>query len=201
MLFPPSPQFASKRTLFRYWQSFIPDAPNSDVTSLLSALIQDPVPKGRVLAAMVLAALLEGSRQYMTAVDDADRPPRASSFTPFSATLGAMVRELHRGLLLAVQLEGTSAALVQLLKCMAVLVANAPYSRLRKGYITRMAETAVSLLAHKGLAGKGGGGGRQGSCVLWKVHSCVWWGGCRADGESGGADVSGEDHGHIAARG
>ena len=47
----------------------------------------------------VLSALLEGSRQFLSAAEDTSAPRQA--FTPFSATLAASLRELHRCLLLA----------------------------------------------------------------------------------------------------
>lgn len=62
----------------------------------------------------VLSALLEGSRQFLSTAEDTSAPRQA--FTPFSATLAASVRELHRGLLLALVAESSCQTLTQVLK-------------------------------------------------------------------------------------
>lgn len=62
----------------------------------------------------VLSALLEGSRQFLSNAEDTSAPRQA--FTPFSATLAASVRELHRCLLLALVAESSCQTLTQVLK-------------------------------------------------------------------------------------
>lgn len=71
---------------------------------------------------------------------------KTGSFTPFSQTLGSMIREIHNGLSAALDTESNTSALNQILKVCFVyflnekstsaLIANAPYERLSPGLLT-----------------------------------------------------------------
>ena len=65
-------------------------------------------------------------------------------------TLGSIVRELHRSLLLSLTAETHSTTLTQLIKATALLVANSPYHQLSEGYITKIATTLLRFSRHKG---------------------------------------------------
>ena len=78
------------------------------------------------------------------------RPRPAQPFTPYSTTLGNIVRELHRSLLLALTAESHSTTLTQLIKAVSVLVANAPYHKLSDGYLTKILATLHRFSRHKG---------------------------------------------------
>ncbi|KAM3869268.1 HEAT repeat-containing protein 6 [Diretmus argenteus] len=126
---------AEKRTLYGYWSSFIPDSPigGPPALTLLTIILKDPSPKVRACALQVLSAMLDGSRQFLGLAEDTASP--RTSFTPFSFSLATAVRELHRTLSLALLAETSAHTLTQVIKCLAYLVANAPYHRLRPGLL------------------------------------------------------------------
>ncbi|KAG7484798.1 hypothetical protein MATL_G00054150 [Megalops atlanticus] len=139
-----------KRILYGYWSSFIPDAPGiggPPPLTLLTIILKDPSPKVRAGSLQVLSALLEGSRQFLSAAEDTGA--RRQAFTPFSATLAASLRELHRGLLLALLAESSSQTLTQVIKCLAHLVSNVPYSRLRPGLLSPLWKQIRPYVRHR----------------------------------------------------
>ncbi|XP_063002774.1 HEAT repeat-containing protein 6 [Elgaria multicarinata webbii] len=139
-----------KRVLYGYWSAFVPDAPGigcPQSVSLMTIALKDPSPKMRACALQVLSAILEGSKQFLSIAEDASDHKRA--FTPFSVTVAASIRELHRCLLLALVAESSSQTLTQIIKCLANLVANAPYSRLKPGLLTRVWNQIKPYIRHK----------------------------------------------------
>ncbi|KAJ8347719.1 hypothetical protein SKAU_G00263080 [Synaphobranchus kaupii] len=139
-----------KRVLYGYWSSFVPDAPgigSPPPLTLLTIILKDPSPKVRAGALQVLSAMLEGSRQFLSAAEDTGAPRQA--FTPFSATLAASLRELHRGLLLALLAESSSQTLTQVIKCLAHLVCNVPYGRLRPGLLSPLWKQIRPYVRHR----------------------------------------------------
>ncbi|XP_067864408.1 HEAT repeat-containing protein 6 isoform X1 [Heptranchias perlo] len=128
-----------KKVLYGYWSSFIADAPgigSPQAVSLMTIVLKDPSPKVRAGALQVLSAILEGSKQFLSVAEDTNDHRRA--FTPFSATLASSIRELHRCLLLALVAESSPQTLTQIIKCLANLVTNVPYNRLKPGLLTRV---------------------------------------------------------------
>ncbi|XP_069827594.1 HEAT repeat-containing protein 6 [Dendropsophus ebraccatus] len=128
-----------KKVLYGYWSAFVPDMPgigSPQSVSLMTIVLKDYSPKTRACALQVLSAILDGSKQFLSVADDANDHKRA--FTPFSVTLASSIRELHRCLLLAVVAESSSQTLTQIIKCLATLVSNAPYHRLKAGLLTRV---------------------------------------------------------------
>ncbi|CAH2221344.1 HEAT repeat-containing 6 [Pelobates cultripes] len=128
-----------KKVIYGYWSSFVPDTPGLGSTqslSLLTVVLKDHSPKTRASALQVLSALLDGSKQFLSVADDVIEHKRA--FTPFSVTLASSIRELHRCLLLAIVAESSAQTLTQIIKCLANLVSNAPYHRLKPGLLTRV---------------------------------------------------------------
>uniref|UniRef100_A0A671P9F2 HEAT repeat-containing protein 6 n=1 Tax=Sinocyclocheilus anshuiensis TaxID=1608454 RepID=A0A671P9F2_9TELE len=139
-----------KRILYGYWSSFVPDAPGiggPPPLTLLTIALKDPSPKVRAGSLQVLSALLEGSRQFLSTAEDTSAPRQA--FTPFSATLAASVRELHRCLLLALVAESSCQTLTQVLKCLAHLVSNVPYNRLRPGLLSPLWKQIRPYVRHR----------------------------------------------------
>ncbi|XP_076835841.1 HEAT repeat-containing protein 6 [Brachyhypopomus gauderio] len=139
-----------KKVLYGYWSSFVPDTPgvgSPPSLTLLSIALKDLSPKARAGSLQVLSALLEGSRQFLSAAEDTGAPRQA--FTPFSATLAASIRELHRGLLLALLSESSSQTLTQVIKCFAHLVSNVPYSRLRPGLLSPLWKQIRPYVRHR----------------------------------------------------
>ncbi|NXL55857.1 HEAT6 protein, partial [Chordeiles acutipennis] len=139
-----------KRVLYGYWSAFVPDAPgigSPQSVTLMTIALKDPSPKTRACALQVLSAILEGSKQFLSVAEDANDHKRA--FTPFSVTIASSVRELHRCLLLALVAESSSQTLTQIIKCLANLVSNAPYSRLKPGLLTRVWNQIKPYISHK----------------------------------------------------
>ncbi|XP_075709599.1 HEAT repeat-containing protein 6 [Rhinoderma darwinii] len=128
-----------KKVLYGYWSAFVPDMPgigSPQSVSLMTVVLKDYSPKTRACALQVLSAILDGSKQFLSVADDAN--DHKTAFTPFSVTLATSIRELHRCLLLSVVAESSAQTLTQIIKCLANLVSNAPYHRLKAGLLTRV---------------------------------------------------------------
>ncbi|XP_033027445.1 HEAT repeat-containing protein 6 [Lacerta agilis] len=139
-----------KKVLYGYWSAFVPDVPgigSPQSVSLMTIALKDPSPKTRACALQVLSAILEGSKQFLSIAEDAVDHRRA--FTPFSVSIASSIRELHRCLLLALVAESSSQTLTQIIKCLANLVSNAPYSRLKPGLLTRVWHQIKPYIRHK----------------------------------------------------
>uniref|UniRef100_A0AAZ3RMD0 HEAT repeat-containing protein 6 n=1 Tax=Oncorhynchus tshawytscha TaxID=74940 RepID=A0AAZ3RMD0_ONCTS len=138
-----------KRTLYGYWSSFIPEAPigGPPPLTLLTVVLKDPSPKVRACALQVVSALLDGSRQFLGVAEDL--APARTSYTPFSFSLATAVRELHRSLSLALLAEASAHTLTQIIKCLAHLVCNAPYNRLRPGLLSPLWRQIQPYLRHR----------------------------------------------------
>uniref|UniRef100_A0A8C4F4L8 HEAT repeat-containing protein 6 n=1 Tax=Dicentrarchus labrax TaxID=13489 RepID=A0A8C4F4L8_DICLA len=138
-----------KRTLYGYWSSFIPDSPTGGPPSLtlLTIILKDPSPKVRACTLQVLSAILDGSRQFLAVAEDTASP--RTSYTPFSFSLATAVRELHRALSLALLAETSPQTLTQVIKCLAYLVANAPYHRLRPGLLSPLWKQMRPYVRHR----------------------------------------------------
>ncbi|XP_062868208.1 HEAT repeat-containing protein 6 [Trichomycterus rosablanca] len=139
-----------KRVLYGYWSSFIPDTPgigSPPSLTLVTITLKDPSPKVRAASLQVLSAFLEGSRQFLSVAEDTGAPRQA--FTPFSATLAASLRELHRCLLLALLAESSSQTLTQVIKCLAHLVSSVPYKRLKPGLLSPVWKQIRPYIRHR----------------------------------------------------
>uniref|UniRef100_A0A665U8S1 HEAT repeat-containing protein 6 n=1 Tax=Echeneis naucrates TaxID=173247 RepID=A0A665U8S1_ECHNA len=138
-----------KRTLYGYWSSFIPDSPvgGPPPLNLLTIILKDPSPKVRASALQVLSAMLDGSRQFLAVAEDTASP--RTSYTPFSFSLATAVRELHRALSLALLAETAPQTLTQVIKCLAYMVANAPYHRLRPGLLSPLWKQMRPYVRHR----------------------------------------------------
>lgn len=61
-----------------------------------------------------LTAMLESTKPYLAAAEEIT--PHQAAFTPFSAILGSMIREMHRCLVQALVAENYKAVLTQIIK-------------------------------------------------------------------------------------
>uniref|UniRef100_A0A673A4L6 HEAT repeat-containing protein 6 n=1 Tax=Sphaeramia orbicularis TaxID=375764 RepID=A0A673A4L6_9TELE len=138
-----------KRTLYGYWSSFIPESPigGPPPLTLLTIILKDPSPKVRACALQVLSAMLDGSRQFLGVAEDTASP--RTSYTPFSFSLATAIRELHRALSLALLAETSPQTLTQIIKCLAYLVANAPYHRLKPGLLSPLWRQLRHYVRHR----------------------------------------------------
>ncbi|KAK2165572.1 hypothetical protein LSH36_48g03055 [Paralvinella palmiformis] len=110
--------------------------------------MKDPSPKARTGALTVLTALVDGSKQYLMAAEESDQY-RNAPFTPFSVNLGHMIKEIHRSLLLALVSETSPLATTQIIKCLATMIPNVPYQRLRPGLLTRVLKQIYPFISHR----------------------------------------------------
>lgn len=78
------------------------------------------------------------------------RPRPLQPFTPYSSTLGTVIKELHRNLQLAMTTENHSNTLTQIIKALSLLVANTPYHQLTEGYIRRVTTDVQRYSTHRG---------------------------------------------------
>ncbi|XP_037664918.1 HEAT repeat-containing protein 6 isoform X2 [Choloepus didactylus] len=139
-----------KKVLYGYWSAFVPDTPelgSPQSVSLMTLTLKDPSPKTRACALQVLSAILEGSKQFLSVAEDTSDHRRA--FTPFSVMIASSIRELHRCLLLALVAESSSQTLTQIIKCLANLVSNAPYNRLKLSLLTKVWNQIKPYIRHK----------------------------------------------------
>ncbi|XP_070082492.1 HEAT repeat-containing protein 6 isoform X2 [Equus caballus] len=139
-----------KKVLYGYWSAFVPDTPelgSPQSVSLMTLTLKDPSPKTRACALQVLSAILEGSKQFLSVAEDTSDHRRA--FTPFSVMIASSIRELHRCLLLALVAESSSQTLTQIIKCLANLVSNSPYNRLKLSLLTKVWNQIKPYLRHK----------------------------------------------------
>nr|XP_027806099.1 HEAT repeat-containing protein 6 [Marmota flaviventris] len=139
-----------KKVLYGYWSAFVPDTPelgSPQSVSLMTLALKDPSPKTRACALQVLSAILEGSKQFLSVAEDTSDHKRA--FTPFSVMIASSIRELHRCLLLALVAESSSQTLTQIIKCLANLVSNAPYNRLKLSLLTKVWNQIKPYIRHK----------------------------------------------------
>ena len=125
----------NKVLMLGYWNSFISSASSAKEISLLSCIINDPAPKARVSALMVLSALLEGSKVYLfLGIQKGD----SSAFVSFSSMLTSYVHNIHNTLLKALSKERSKLVQVHILKALSTLSANTPYVKIREGFITNI---------------------------------------------------------------
>ncbi|XP_004707418.1 HEAT repeat-containing protein 6 [Echinops telfairi] len=138
------------KVLYGYWSAFVPDTPelgSPQSVSLMTLTLKDPSPKTRACALQVLSAILDGSKQFLSVAEDTSDHRRA--FTPFSVAIACSIRELHRCLLLALAAESSSQTLTQIMKCLANLVSNAPYNRLKLSLLTKVWNQIKPYIRHK----------------------------------------------------
>lgn len=75
---------------------------------------------------------------------------RAAPFTSFSVVVGHMVKEMHRRLLLFLGSDISPFVMTHTLKCLATLMANVPYQRLRPGLLSSAVKQIRPFLSHRG---------------------------------------------------
>jgi len=75
---------------------------------------------------------------------------RVAAFTPLSVVVGRMVRAVHRCLLSVLSSESSAIVITQVLKCLAMVVANVPYQRLRPGLLGAAVKQIRPYLSHRG---------------------------------------------------
>jgi len=130
----------SKNALFSYWQLLIHDIHG---TSLLSCIKFDPVPKIRSTSLMILNNLLECARSYLSMAIQENRA--SSSFVSFSSKLVTSIKEIHKCLVEVLSCETSLVVQNHVLKALATLAANTPYSKMEEGLITLLIGKAKDI--------------------------------------------------------
>jgi HEAT repeat-containing protein 6 len=69
----------------------------------------------------------------------------SSSFTPMSSRLGIMIREIHNALCKAIDGENRPNTLVQIIKCVVVVVTNTPYENMQRGLLSSLTNRLMKL--------------------------------------------------------
>jgi len=87
---------------------------------------------------------------YLFCVSFTSDQYRAAPFTSFSVLVCHMVKEMHRRLLLMMSAETSAFVMTQSLKCLATLMANVPYQRLRPGLLSCAVKQIRPFLSHRG---------------------------------------------------
>ncbi|CAG9863491.1 unnamed protein product [Phyllotreta striolata] len=136
---------SDKSTIFSYWTSFIPEGTVSGPHNLVVCILKDPSSRCRTSALNVLLALLRASKLYLSHAEYSEKP---SAFTPFSMILGLMIKELHKGICLALN-ETSVPVLTQLLKCLAALVQATPYHKMEHGLLGKVVTNVKPFIYHK----------------------------------------------------
>ncbi|XP_069701845.1 HEAT repeat-containing protein 6 isoform X3 [Periplaneta americana] len=137
-----------RKILFGYWSSFLPDEPNMlQISTLCTCLHKDPSSHNRMLVLQSVTIMLVGSRLYLCHAEESSKS--SVSFTPFSVTVGNMVRGLHYSFCSALSTENSIPVITQLLKCLAALIQNTPYHRLDHGLLSKVVTSVSSYIGHK----------------------------------------------------
>eukprot|EP01114_Cavostelium_apophysatum_P019226 TRINITY_DN6139_c0_g1_i1.p1 TRINITY_DN6139_c0_g1~~TRINITY_DN6139_c0_g1_i1.p1 ORF type:complete len:1037 (+),score=195.16 TRINITY_DN6139_c0_g1_i1:31-3111(+) len=137
---------SSPKTFYPYWSVFIPSSPHPLNPSLFSVILHDPVSRVRGVGASTLSSILEPSKNYLLVANDSSK---TGSFIPISHTVGAMIREIHNGLMAAMDSESHVPTLNQIIKCTTVLVNSTPYDRLSAGLLTGVVSRLLKLVMHR----------------------------------------------------
>ncbi|KAK1331093.1 hypothetical protein QTO34_009041 [Cnephaeus nilssonii] len=139
-----------KKVLYGYWSAFVSDTPelgSPQSVSLMTLTLKDPSPKVRAFRFSVLCweEKLDNSFFLLLKIPVIHR----RAFTPFSVMIASSIRELHRCLLLALVAESSSQTLTQIIKCLANLVSNSPYNRLKLSLLTKVWNQIKPYVRHK----------------------------------------------------
>ena len=89
-------------------------------------------------------------RFYCTCLYISGRPRPSQPFTPYSFTLGNVVRELHRVLLSALSVEPQQSNCTLLLKALCLLLTNTSYHQLTNSYLSQVTEVLEKMATHRG---------------------------------------------------
>nr|CAB3252356.1 HEAT repeat-containing protein 6-like [Phallusia mammillata] len=84
---------------------------------------------------MVLSAMVEGSKQFLSLVC---KESVSTSFVPFSGLITSAIHACHETLLTAIGKERSLITQVHILKALASIAGNTPYSKLQHGIIGKM---------------------------------------------------------------
>eukprot|EP01133_Synstelium_polycarpum_P008941 gene8941-10485_t len=128
----------SPRLFFGQWSMFLPTTSFTMTPSIFTSMLHDADYRVKAASLNLLATILDGSRTLLVALPAPTSGPArtTTSFTTFSQSLSTIITEIHKGLLCVLDQEKQTPLLTQVVRCLATLVANAPYDRLPAGLLT-----------------------------------------------------------------
>lgn len=125
--------------------------------SLVGIIGTDPIPTVRSAACVVLANIMESSKQYLAMAEEKVTTYMGlrsqTGVMALSERVGLMTRELHTGLAAAIariddSLDHTAA--IQMVKCCASVVASCSYERMRSGLPISLYDSIKPFISHTG---------------------------------------------------
>lgn len=140
------------RDMLGYWLHFLPDIPVTvgapQTQTILLTILKDPNPQVRVAALDLLTDFVTKYKPFLGLA--AYSGSKRTAFTTLSETVAAILGEIHRCLHLAIIAENDSVQIIQLLKCLAAVVAGSPYHRLQQGLLSRVIIDVAAFLDSRG---------------------------------------------------
>lgn len=141
-----------RRSKFSCWLILLPDSISESEPSLLSSLAMEHSAKIRTAVLLAMMEVIDGSKGFLdSAVNVGPRvPPTTLSgrpYTPFSMRLNQSLHTLHETLLTTLQRETLDLAKDKVVKCITLLMLNAPYRKIGVDYLPDIV-AAVSGLLH-----------------------------------------------------
>lgn len=142
-------KFCEQRTVMSYWSSFLPDSSPGHVFrhSLLTPILKDPSVKVRCCALVSLSTLIQTIQPTLAMASYQEN--RMGSFIPFSHTVAETVVAVQRSLLLSLSAEQSTAAFIQLFKCLTSAASVFPYEKLPIELVSKTVHQCSPFLEHK----------------------------------------------------
>ncbi|XP_067946711.1 HEAT repeat-containing protein 6-like isoform X2 [Watersipora subatra] len=137
-----------RRLVFGYWTSFLPTGSEDRAGTLAAVLQNEWSIKVKVAALAAIAAFLERSKSALLVATERESAS-VQPFTPFSVLVGNMIRELHVTLLALLPSESSPQTITQTLKCLATVVGNSPYQKLRPGLLSKTVKLVRPYLSNR----------------------------------------------------
>lgn len=115
----------------------------------MNCVLRDTNQRCRIIALQTAASILYGTKSFLIQAESTDKPP--ANFMPFSIALGNRILTLYAALTQALSSENSLPVLIQILKCLAVLVQSTSFQRLQKpsGFIRKFVTFIRRLVYHK----------------------------------------------------
>lgn len=115
----------------------------------MNCVLRDSNQRCRTTALQATSIILYGTKSFLIQAETTDKPP--TNFMPFSISLGNRVRILYITLTHALNNESSLPVLIQILRCLAILVQSTSFQKLQKppGLIRQFVPLIRRLVHHK----------------------------------------------------
>ena len=139
-----------RKTKFSCWLSLVPASISDAEPSLLYSLALEQSIKVRPAAQLALMELIDGSKGFLHSASVVGRPAAQNlSFTPFSVKLKQSVNILHQTLVTSLGRELADTAKERVVKCLTLLILNAPYQKIGAEMLPTIIKSVANLLYAK----------------------------------------------------